>query len=101
MDRPDWINIFVQARDQDNYLFADLAAARPDETWSSGKGEWRTVSIPLTEFRQAGSGKGPPPSTKDVVHCVLFSAPEDRGLVIDRMWMTRGGPGVVQSKTVR
>jgi ferric-dicitrate binding protein FerR (iron transport regulator) len=96
MDRPGWINVFVIARGPDpngphtgNYLFNQPVYPRPG-------GKWRTISIPLAKFQRAGTGTGPPPSADEIPYLVLFSASEDRGLVIDRLWVTRGGSGEVQ-----
>jgi ferric-dicitrate binding protein FerR (iron transport regulator) len=100
MDRPDWVNVFIIARGPDpngphtgNYLFNELS-------WRAPPGKWRTVSIPLSQFRRAGSGKGPPPSPDEVPYLVLFSSQGDRGLVLDRMGVARGGPGVVRYQDV-
>jgi hypothetical protein len=37
-----------------------------------------------------------PPAADEVPYLILFSSQGDRGLVIDRMWVTRGGPGTTQ-----
>jgi hypothetical protein len=107
MDRPNWVNVFIIARGpgpdaahSGNYLFNDLFVRRPGETWPPEAGKWRTASIPFSAFRRAGSGKGRPLPANEVPFLVLFSSDEDRGLVVDRMWVTRGGPGVVQCKDV-
>ncbi|MCI0460415.1 MAG: sigma-70 family RNA polymerase sigma factor [Gemmataceae bacterium] len=101
MDRPGWMNVFLIARHgghkgqhSGNYLFND------PHFWPRQPGQWRTLSIPFAQFRRAGSGQGPPPSATEVPYMVLFSSLADRGLVIDRMWVTRGGPGVVQCQDV-
>jgi hypothetical protein len=95
MDRPGWLNLFVLARGRDpggphtgNYLFNGLRSPPP--------GRWRTASIPLAEFRRAKAGKGPPLSADEVPYLVLLSSLGDRGLVIDRVWVTPDGPGTVQ-----
>jgi hypothetical protein len=99
MDRPSWINIFLIAHYRDgthssNYLFNDA------RFWPQRPGQWRTLTIPLSQFKRLEADRRIP-WRDDTPSIVLFSAPgADRGLVIDRMWVTRGGPGVVQSSEV-
>jgi hypothetical protein len=95
MDRPDWLNIFLIALCHDgshssNYLFNDLAFFPPEP------GKWRTASIPVASFKRLYRD-GVEPWKTEVPSLVIFSAPApDRGLVVDRVWVTRGGPGRVQ-----
>jgi hypothetical protein len=66
--------------------------------WPPKAGEWRTVTIPLTQFQRKRDGmfRDEPPVVGEVAYSVSISATEpDRGLVIDRIWVTRGGPGEV------
>jgi hypothetical protein len=107
MDRPQWVNVFIIARGpgpegahSGNYLFNELFVPRPGETWPPQAGRWRTASIPFSAFRRAGSGKGRPLPADEIPFLVLFSSDEDRGLVVDRMWVTRGGPGIVEVKDI-
>ena len=97
MDRPDWINVFFLTRTlggsdkaTSNHLFNETP--RP-----SRPGAWRTVAVPLATFQRISGDRA---NTGDQVPFLLwFSAPEpDRGLVIDRVWVTRGGPGRVEVK---
>lgn len=97
MNKPGWFNIFICTRTNNsdapafssNYLFDDRG------WFPSDPGKWSTVSIPLTNFRRLSRGDE---SIDEVTPFhVLFSSPEgDRGLVIDRMSITRGGPGFVE-----
>jgi len=96
MDRPNWVNVFLIARGQGahgaysvNYLFNELEYRRRHA------GQWRTVSIPLARFGKAGGAPGRL-SANEVPYTALFSTESDTGLVIDRLWVTRGGPGVVK-----
>jgi hypothetical protein len=99
MDKPNWINVFLIGGNADgshssNYLFNDL------RFWQSRPGQWLTVSIPISHFKRL-TADGREPWQGDLPKRVLFSAPgADRGLVIDRMWVTRGGPGFVQYSRV-
>jgi ferric-dicitrate binding protein FerR (iron transport regulator) len=102
MERPEWLNVFFASHGADGapppwalHLFNEMPFS-PREA-----GRWRTVTIPLSKFKRKRDGafRDEPPVAGEVVHAVIISATEpDRGLVIDRMWITRGGPGVVESK---
>jgi ferric-dicitrate binding protein FerR (iron transport regulator) len=102
MDRPDWVNVFVCARGPDpagphvgNYLFNE-----PEFHTGARPGRWRTAVIPLATLRRAGTTGDARPGADEVPYLVLFSSDGDRGLVIDRVWVTRGGPGVVRYEDV-
>ncbi|MBA4067043.1 MAG: hypothetical protein C0501_25710 [Isosphaera sp.] len=102
MDRPDWVNVFICARSAGpngshvgNYLFRDPGLYTPPRP-----GRWQTVSIPLAKLRRAGTTSNAAPGSDEVPYLVIFSSQGDRGLVLDRVWVTRGGPGVVQYKDV-
>jgi len=96
MRDPGWFNILLLTRTAGdgpptfagNYIF-------DKPIWSKRPDAWSTVTIPLSQFRPLAPA---PEGFADVLPFqLLFSSPErDRGLVIDRVWVTRGGPGVVQ-----
>lgn len=99
MDHPGWLDIIICTRTVEgdppafssNYLFNDRG------WWPQQSGTWATVSIPLSEFRRAAADQVP--IEQVVPFSLVFSSPDgDRGLVIDRIWVTRGGPGVTQTK---
>lgn len=101
MDQPGWIDIIICTRTVEgdppafssNYIFND------QDWWPEQPGTWSTVSIPLSEFRRAAGDRVP--IEQVVPFSLVFSSPDgDRGLVIDRIWVTRGGPGVIQTKDV-
>lgn len=101
MQNPDWFNILILTKtaDADPPLFAGNYIFDEPGWWPHEPGAWRTVTIPLKKFRPL------PPSQASFENAipiqVLFSSPEeDRGLVIDRIWVTRGGPGNVVVKAV-
>ena len=101
MARPGWLNFFVICRrfgssgpHSINYLFDELEFRR------LGPNQWRTVTIPLSRFKRLANVSGEP-FENQAAYLVLLSAQEpDRGLVIDRMWVTRGGPGKVTYEDV-
>jgi ferric-dicitrate binding protein FerR (iron transport regulator) len=96
MARPDWLNFFVicrrfeaQGPNSVNYLFDGLTF------WRIKAEQWITVSIPLSQFRPLASVPGEPFANQTPYKLLLSAQEPDRGLVIDRMWVTRGGPGRV------
>jgi hypothetical protein len=100
IEQPRWVNLFVIARSAGpnkvhvgNYLFKE-----PEFVAQPGK--WRTVSIPLAQLRRAGTNSDAGPGPDEVPYLVVFSSQGDRGLVIDRVWVTRGGPGRVEYKDI-
>jgi hypothetical protein len=100
MDKPGWLNVFVIARGfgperpySINYLFNELWF------WRRPPGTWQTVSIPLAQFKRMVPREGKA-FEGEVPYLVLFSSQGDRGLVIDRVWVTRGGPGVVRYQDI-
>jgi ferric-dicitrate binding protein FerR (iron transport regulator) len=102
IEQPRWVNVFVIARGAGpsgkhvgNYLFNEPGFHAPDRV-----GKWQTVTIPLAKLRRAGTNSPAAPGPDEVPYLVVFSSQGDRGLVIDRVWVTRGGPGVVQYRDV-
>lgn len=94
MERPKWINLLIVTRTSDrhdphysgNYLFKDVP-------WVEA-GQWRTLTVPLARFERIHRGDVP---IEEVVpyKLGLFSDAPDRGLVVDRIWITADGPGEV------
>jgi hypothetical protein len=94
MENPDWINVLLVTRTSNphnpqhsgNYLFNEVPLAAP--------GQWQTLSIPLAKFKRIHAGEEL--LDRVVPYLLTFSAPApDRGLVIDRVWVTPDGPGSV------
>jgi len=99
LQRPGWFHVFLSVRPGDlnrphygNYEYQDKSS------WTVPPGQWRTVSVPLSKFRKVTRPRfedapAIPPRIGDVAYVVIFSSHKhDRGLVIDRMWVTRGRP---------
>jgi ferric-dicitrate binding protein FerR (iron transport regulator) len=94
MDNPNWVNVLLVTRTSDphdprfsgNYLLKEFP--------SIGAGLWQTLSVPLAHFERIHSGTVP---LEEVVPYKLtfFSDAPDRGLVIDRIWVTPDGPNEV------
>jgi ferric-dicitrate binding protein FerR (iron transport regulator) len=90
MQDPGWFNILILTRTAagdpptfaGNYIY-------DQQSWFGAPGEWGTVSIPLKSFRPL------PPSQEGfegvMPFQIVFSCPaRERGLVIDRVWVSRG-----------
>ena len=100
LDQPGWFNLFVVVRrnDVDDRSRTGNYAHKEAAWWQIPAGEWRTVSVPLTKFHKVvrDRSKDAPeirPQAGDAVNSIWFSTPEtDRGLTIDRLWVTRGKP---------
>lgn len=62
------------------------------------RNQWRTVSVPLQHFRKIQRGRawdtfGDSPRVGDLAIMISFGTPaRDPGLMIDRIWVTRGVP---------
>lgn len=102
MQRPNWLNVFFSTRGGDE-THPTWALHNFNEVpyWPPRPGEWRTVTIPLSKFRRKRDGvfHDEPPVTGELTYSLSISATEpDRGLVVDRIWVTRGGPGEVTAK---
>jgi len=102
MTNPDWLNVFLSTRGGDPTK-PSWALLNFNEVpfWPPKPGQWRTVTIPLTEFRRKRNGvfRHEPFIDGEVAYSLSISATEpDRGLVIDRIWVTRGGSGQVEAK---
>ncbi|MEQ8784993.1 MAG: FecR family protein [Pirellulaceae bacterium] len=97
MQQSGWFNILILTKtaDGDSPAFAGNYIFDQPVWFDRRPGAWGTVTIPLSKFR-------PLPPSPDAIESVvpiqiLFSSPDqDRGLVIDRVWVTRGGPGEIE-----
>ena len=105
MERPNWLNVFFTSRGEDPTKPAwALHIFNEVPFWKQKPGEWRTITIPLKEFRRKRDGvfHQEPPKVGEVVYELSVSfIEEDRGLVVDRIWATRDGPGIVETRPVR
>ena len=98
-----YINIFIitrpdQAREHKLAMFKHLIAGNGEA------GQWKTLTIPFSEFRgkqidEQGRWIGPSPRPDEVPIWIWLSSPEpDRGLVVDRLWVTPDGVAVEDGK---
>ena len=96
---PGWFHIFISVRPDDlSQPHFGTYECKDASWWSIPAGGWRTASVPLAAFGRVPKAdfKETPtfqPRIGDVVYVAIFSSyKHDRGLVIDRMWVTRGKP---------
>ncbi len=107
MEQPGWMNLFLLTRTHDESNPTDLFQYNAAPFSSATPDAWYMLSIPLSQWKrnddQHGTGfVGPPPPSGDLVCAVSWSSRHvDRGLVIDRVWVTRGGPGKVEMTPLR
>lgn len=90
--RSEWYLVFLQVKpggptgQSYNYI------ARPTP---GPAGQWHVVSIPLKEFERTGKDvtSGVPPPIGEVCTSYFFDTQgRDLGIVIDRVWVTKGKP---------
>jgi ferric-dicitrate binding protein FerR (iron transport regulator) len=97
MSQPGWINIFLftkinrpgKSKFAGNYLFNDTPFLEMKP------GRWYSLTIPITEFRRLFPTDGGQFDGVIPYQIALSSKGESRGLVVDELRITRGGPGRV------
>lgn len=99
LEWPGWFYIMVETRSEDySGKYAGHYMFQTPGIWKIPRDEWRTVSIPLGDFHEPLGGRPestplPPPKQGDVVFSLfLRTQVPDPGLVVDRIWVTRGAP---------
>jgi ferric-dicitrate binding protein FerR (iron transport regulator) len=101
MQNPRWFNVLLSTRTStgdppvfaSNYIFDEVPWEKAEPL------AWYTLSIPLAQFKRLSGGKQK--FAGEVPFQVILSSEEpDRGLTIDRMWVTRGGPMQIEIKAV-
>lgn len=102
MDRPGWINIFCMAKTNDATDPMDLFQCNSAPFGLAKPGKWYTMSIPISEWKRNddvdGRGfVGTSPKPGEIVYVMSWSSARiDRGLTIDRVWVTRDGTGNIE-----
>lgn len=102
MEHPQWLNIFLITRTKDsdstdlrfanNFQYNELPFTRLQP------GKWYSISIPLSEFNRLPGNTNQQLRELLPFTLIINSTAPDRGLVIDEIRITRGGPGVVELK---
>jgi ferric-dicitrate binding protein FerR (iron transport regulator) len=86
---PAWFHIYLYARTYgDSQAVLTYCCVKPD-LWQSSPGEWRTVSLPLSEFQLINSSSAEPMLGR--IPCrIVFSGPSDSaGFAIGRIRVDR------------
>ena len=92
--KADWFNVMIETRsDAPDRVYSGVFVYRNPIMWNSRLNQWRTVSVPLKFFavpKEAKIKRGPPLAGEYVFRFYFSTAETDPGLVIDRVWVTRG-----------
>lgn len=96
VERMGWFNVMIESRSDDSApTYSGAFVYKNPAMWTANLNQWRTVSVPLRFFHvpsQAEVKRGPP-AVGDLIFRFYFSTQEtDPGLIIDRIWITRGPP---------
>lgn len=97
MDQPGWMNIFMLTRADDpktSDVGLHMCTATP---WPAAE-EWHKAVIPFSTFMRKVDGKFTqlPPKNDQLCFGLLWSwVKGQRNMTIDRVWITRGGPGTI------
>lgn len=88
---PEWFHVYLFARSycEPPVLFT-YCLVKP-ELWQTAAGEWRTVSIPLSEFHSVTSGRDEATLGRIPVRLVFSGQGGATGVEIDRVWIDRSG----------
>lgn len=99
MEHPQWTNIFMLTRGDDPaHGNAQLHQHVWNRTEKANAGVWHEAVLPLAEFHRKIDGKftETPPVTGEICVGIAWSWVDgERGMTVDRVWITRGGPGKV------
>jgi ferric-dicitrate binding protein FerR (iron transport regulator) len=99
LSKPDWFQIFLSTRSQQGDRPSTATYRFKDERcwWPLTPGAWRTATVPLAAFGRVSDWSEQPPSPDELPFEILFTSKDnDLSLIIDRIWITRGGPGTFQ-----
>jgi ferric-dicitrate binding protein FerR (iron transport regulator) len=89
MEKPFYFQVLVAARGADPTQFHTVNLEAQPPPMRRQPGVWYTVNLPLAKFRRHERGTSPAgPLIAYVIN--LDSQQTDRGLTIDRLWVTRG-----------
>ncbi len=99
--RPDWFHLRVNAKtDEDIAAFSGSFLFKNRSMCRVPRNQWQTRSVPLSCFRKVKrQGQGDSLSLRpgDIAFSLFFFTSEaDPGLIIDRIWVTRGAPENVE-----
>ena len=99
MSQPGWFHVMMGVRSDDlNPSHVGNYELQSGYWQMAGSEEWQTFRVPLSAFRKNARGveysdlPPTPPRSGDIATLLWFSTgAEDRGLVIDRIWIDHNG----------
>jgi hypothetical protein len=90
LDRPGFFQLLAVARRTDNLTGQLGVVLEAPHFWQRQEaGVWHTASVPFNKFRRT-KGSAPIEGPLSVFQLIFDSAAIDRGLMIERIWVTRG-----------
>ncbi|MGE3805802.1 MAG: FecR domain-containing protein [Gemmataceae bacterium] len=90
VDRPGFFHLLVGARGPDPTDAAAVNLEAPGFWKQREPGQWYTVSLPLSRFRRVGKRLNEPPPPLTAYSVIIDGQEVDRGLALERLWVTRG-----------
>ena len=96
MERPAWFNVVLVARSAAAASTSTRTYVYQDDAWWQGlePGEWRTIEMDLGEPLGINPSRGDQNSPEGWVcfALVVSSQQHDRGMVVERIWVSGEGP---------
>lgn len=89
---PGWFHIYLLAGTYEQPDAAVPYCFVNPILWQSSAGQWRTVSIPLSEFRPLTAVQGEPTLGRIPVRLAICGKRDMADVLIDRIWVDRPGP---------
>lgn len=95
MAKPEWFQFFLFLKDKGPEASNNLLYEGKPSVEGLQAGEWKVVSIPLSDFKCTMADKaGTPPAAGQICWRYFWDTQKrDLGLTIDRIWITKGKPG--------
>lgn len=95
---PEWFHIYLFARPYSGpETSLTYVCVKPD-LWQASPGQWRTVSIPLSEFHPLLSGREELALGRIPTRIAFSGQGGSTGVLIDRVWVDRRQPPFQQPK---
>jgi ferric-dicitrate binding protein FerR (iron transport regulator) len=86
---PEWFHVYLFARPyRGRRPLLTYCCVKPD-LWQTSPGQWRTVSIPFSEFHSVTYGQDEPTLGRIPTRLVFSGQGGPAGVVIDRVWVDR------------
>ncbi len=100
LSRMGWFNVMIETRsDKSGGTYTGTFLYKNVDMWNRDPNQWRTVSVPLEHFRVPPGAKierGPPEAGHAVYRFYFSTSETDPGLIIDRIWTSRGVPESIE-----